>query len=75
MIPITEAFTARFGGRFFYAMPDGRYVYQRRGRDYLLEGSAASPEAVMKASLEQGENLLIKTFPAVDLYPDPTCDY
>lgn len=68
-------FTARFGGRFFCAMPDGRYVYQRRGRDYLLEGSSASPEVVMKASLEQGENLLITTFPVVDLYPDPNAVY
>ena len=68
-------FAARFGGRFFCAMPDGRYVYQRRGRDYLLEGSSASPEVVMKASLEQGENLLITTFPAVDLYPDPNAVY
>lgn len=68
-------FTARFGGRFFCSMPDGRYVYQRRGRDYLLEDSSASPEAVMKASLEQGKNLLITTFPAVDLYPDPDAVY
>ena len=68
-------FTARFGGRFFCAMPDGRYVYQRRGRDYLLEGSSASPEAVMKASLEQGENLLVTIFTAVDLYPDPDAVY
>ena len=68
-------FTARFGGRFFCAMPDGRYVYQRRGRDYLLECSSASPEVVMKASLEQGENLLITTFPVVDLYPDPDAVY
>ena len=68
-------FTARFGGRFFCTMPDGRYVYQRRGGDYLLEGSSASPEAVMKASLEQGENLLITTFPVVDLYPDPDAVY
>ena len=68
-------FTARFGGRFFCAMPDGRYVYQRWGWDYLLEGSSASPEAVMKASLEQGKNLLITTFPVVDLYPDPDAVY
>ena len=68
-------FTARFGGRFFCTMPDGRYVYQRRGRDSLLEGFSASPEAVMKASLEQGENLLITTFPVVDLYPDPDAVY
>lgn len=68
-------FTARFGGRFFCSMPDGRYVYQRRGRDYLLEDSSASPEAVMKASLEQGKNLLITTFPAVDLHPDPDAVY
>ena len=68
-------FTARFGGRFFCSTPDGRYVYQRRGRDYLLEDSSASPEAVMKASLEQGKNLLITTFPAVDLYPDPDAVY
>ncbi len=75
MIPITEAFTARFGGRFFYAMPDGRYVYQRRGRDYLLEGAVTDPEAVMRDSLERGKNLLIMTFPVVDLYHDPNCDY
>ena len=68
-------FTAYFGGRFFYAMPDGRYIYQWRGRDYLLEGSSASPEAIMKASLERGKNLLIKTFPVVDLYPDPDAVY
>lgn len=68
-------FTARFGGRFFCTMPDGRYVYQRRGRDYLLEGSSVSPEAVMKASLEQGKNLLITIFPVVDLYPDPDAVY
>ena len=68
-------FTARFGGRFFCSMPDGRYVYQRRGRDYLLEDSSASPEAVMKASLEQGKNLLITTFPAVYLYTDPDAVY
>lgn len=68
-------FTSRFGGRFFYAMPDGRYVYQRRGHDYLLEGSGPDPEAVMKASLEQGKNLLITTFPVVDLYPDPDAVY
>ena len=68
-------FTARFGGGFFCAMPDGRYVYQRRGRDYLLEGSSASPEVVMKASLEQGKNLLITTFSVVVLYPDPDAVY
>lgn len=68
-------FTARFGGRFFCTMPDGRYVYQRRGRDYLLEGSSASPEAIIKASLERGKNLLIKTFPVVDLYPNPDAVY
>ena len=68
-------FTARFGGRLFYAMPDGLYVYQRRGRSYLLEGSSTSPEMIMKASLEQGKNLLITTFPAIDLYPDPDAVY
>ena len=68
-------FTSRFGGRFFYAMPDGRYVYQRRGHDYFLEGSGPDPEAVMKASLEHGKNLLISTFPVVDLYPDPKAVY
>jgi hypothetical protein len=68
-------FVMRFGGRLYYACPSGWPIYTHRGRDYLLEGSAASPEAVMKASLEQGENLLITTFPVVDLYPDPNCDY
>ena len=68
-------FTARFGGRFFCTMPDGRYVYQYQGKDYLLDVSGPDPEGVMKASLEQGKNLLITTFPVVDLYPDPNCDY
>lgn len=75
MPPIAEVFTARFGGRVFYAMPDGRRVYEYRGRDYLLEGSVADPEAVMRDSLERRKNLLITTFPLVDLYPDPHCDY
>ena len=75
MTKTEEAFTVRFGGRLSYAMPDGRYIYHYRGRNYLLEGSAASPEAVMKASLEQGKNLLITTFPAIDLYPDPDAVY
>lgn len=70
-----EQFTARFGGRLFYAMPDIGYVYEYRGRCYLLKGSGPDPEAVMKASLEQGKNLLIKTFPVVDLYPDPKAVY
>lgn len=68
-------FTARFGGRFFCTMPDGRYVYQYQRKDYLLDVSGPDPEGVMKASLEQGKNLLITTFPVVDLYPDPNCDY
>ena len=33
------------------------------------------PEAVMRDSLERGKNLLIMTFPVVDLYHDPNCDY
>lgn len=72
---LEQEFTARFGGRLFYAMPDVGYVYEYRGRSYLLEGSGPDPEAVMKASLEQGKNLLIKTFPVVDLYPDPKAVY
>lgn len=68
-------FTACFGGRLCYAMPDGRYIYHYRGRDYLLEGAMADPETVMRDSLEHGKNLLITTFPVVDLYPDPNCDY
>ena len=46
-----------------------------RGRDYHLDENIADPEAIMKASLDQGKNLLIETFPSVDLYPDPACDY
>ena len=65
MTKTEEAFTARFGGQVLYAMPDGRCVYEYRGRDYLLEGAMADP----------GKNLLITTFPVVDLYPDPNCDY
>lgn len=75
MNPITEDFTARFGGRLFYAMPDGRYIYHYRGRDYLLDSTVADPEAVMKASMEQSKNLVRRTFPAVDLYPDPDAVY
>ena len=70
-----DTFTSRFGGRLCYAMPDGRYVYHYRGQDYLLDEGIADPEAVMKDSLEQGENLLISIFTVVDLYPDPDCDY
>ena len=40
-----------------------------------LDENIADPEAIMKASLDQGKNLLIETFPSVDLYPDPACDY
>lgn len=72
---IEQQFTVRFGGRFFYAEPDGRFVYHYRGRDYLLEMDSADPEAVMKESLERGKNLVIKAFPVVDLYPDPNCVY
>ena len=75
MTKIEEAFTARFGGQVFYAMPDGRCVYEYRGRDYLLESAVADAEAVMRESLERGKNLLIKTFPVVNLYPDPNCVY
>ena len=75
MTKTEEAFTARFGGQVLYAMPDGRCVYEYRGRDYLLEGAMADPEGIMRDSLERGKNLLITTFPVVDLYPDPNCDY
>lgn len=75
MTKTEEAFTARFGGQVFYAMPDGRCVYEYRGRDYLLESAMVDPEAIMRDSLERGKNLLITTFPVVDLYPDPNCDY
>lgn len=75
MTKTEEAFTARFGGQVFYAMPDGRCVYEYRGRNYLLESAVADPESVMRDSLELGKNLVITTFPVVDLYPDPNCDY
>ena len=50
MTKTEEAFTARFGGQVLYAMPDGRCVYEYRGRDYLLEGAMADPEAIMPVS-------------------------
>ena len=75
MTKTEEAFTVRFGGRLSYAMPDGRYIYHYRGRNYLLEGAVTDPEAVMRDSLERWKNLLIMTFPVVDLYHDPNCDY
>lgn len=64
-----------FGGRLYYACPSGWLIYTYRGRDYHLDDDIADPEIIMKASLGQGKNLLIKTFPAVALYPDPSCDY
>lgn len=64
-----------FGGRLWYACPDGWSIYTHRGRDYHLGKAIADPEAVMKASLEQRKNFPISTFLAVELYPDPTCDY
>ncbi len=66
-----QKFIERFGGTLFYAMPGGGLVYQHRGRDYLLEDFTAEVEATMNASLEQGKNLIPKTFPKVDLYPCP----
>lgn len=70
-----KIYTTRFGGRLFYAMPDGRFIYHHRNKDYGLDETIADPETVMKASLEQDKNLLIATFPVVDLYPDPDCVY
>lgn len=40
-----------------------------------MEVDNADPEAIIKESLEQGKNLVIKTFPVVDLYLDPSCGY
>lgn len=70
-----ENFLDSFGGQLHYACPSGWLIYSYRGRDYHLDESIADPEIIMKASLGQGKNLLIKAFPSVDLYPDPTCDY
>ena len=55
MTKTEEAFTARFGGQVFYAMPDGRCVYEYRGRDYLLESAMVDPEAIMRDSLACGK--------------------
>ncbi len=67
----TQKFIDRFGGSMGYAMPGFGLVYHYRGRDYLLEDFTLEVETTMKASLEQGKNLLTKTFPVVDLYPYP----
>ena len=72
---LEEDFVGRFGGRMYYACPSNWPIYTHRGRDYHLDENIADPEAIMKASLDQGKNLLIETFPSVDLYPDPACDY
>ena len=72
---IEQQFTARFNGRFFYAEPDGRFAYHYRCWDYLLGVDSADPEAIMKESLKQGKNFVIKAFPVVDLCPDPNCVY
>lgn len=70
-----QNFLDGFGGRLHYACPSGWLIYTYRGRDYHLDDDIADPEIIMKASLGQGKNLLIKTFPAVAFYPDPSCDY
>lgn len=58
-----------------YAMPGFGLVYHYRGRDYHLEDFTPEVEAVMVDSLEQGKNLIPKTFPVVDLYPYPNRVY
>ncbi len=66
-----QKFIDRFGGSMGYAMPGFGLVYHYQGRDYLLEDFTLEVETTMKASLEQGKNLLTKTFPVVDLCPYP----
>lgn len=70
-----QNFIYRFGGSVGYAMPDVGLVYHYRGRDYLLKEFTADVEAVLKASLEQGKNLIPNAFPKIDLYPDPNAVY
>lgn len=70
-----KQFIDRFGGSMGYAMPGFGLVYHYRGRDYLLKEFTADVEAVLKASLEQGKNLIPKAFPKIDLYPDPNAVY
>ena len=67
----TRKFIDRFGGTMGYAMPGFGLVYHYRGRDYLLHDFTPEVEAVMVDSLKQGKNLILKTFPVVDLYPYP----
>lgn len=67
-----QKFIDRFGGSMGYAMPGFGLVYHYRGRDYQLGDFTDAVEAAMKASLEEGKNLIPRTFPVVDLrtYPD-----
>ena len=67
----TPKFIERFGGSLHYAMPGFGLVYHYRGRDYHLHDFTPEAEAVMVDSLKQGKNLILKTFPVVDLYPYP----
>lgn len=67
----TPKFIERFGGSLHYAMPGFGLVYHYRGRDYHLHDFTPEVEAVMVDSLKQGKNLILKTFPVVDLYPYP----
>ncbi|WP_195199845.1 hypothetical protein [Faecalispora jeddahensis] len=71
----TNNFIDHFGGRLWYACSSGWPIYTFRGRNHHLDESIAEYEAVMMASLKQGKNLVIKTFPAVELYPDPNAVY
>lgn len=58
-----QNFLDGFGGRLHYACPSGWLIYTYRGRDYHLDDDIADPEIIMKASLGQGKNLLIKKAP------------
>ena len=66
-----QQFIDRFGGSMGYAMPGFGLVYHYRGRDYHLEDFTVEVETAMKASLDQGKNLIPKAFPMVDLCPYP----
>ena len=74
-IPLAKEFTSCIDEWFWHAMPNGRIIDSKPKQDFHMNEFMSDPEAIMWDSLKRGKNLLIATFPVVDLHPDPNCDY
>jgi len=54
---ITKSFLEKFGGSFYFMLPDGILVYDSNENIFILDGEKDTIET-MKESLEIGSNLL-----------------